>query len=65
MKSKTERLLAHLKAGKPITGATAYSRFGIYRLSSVIHRARKFMHIGRKMFSKNGDQFAKYSTKFK
>lgn len=41
MKAQTERLLAHLEAGKPIDGIKAWELLGIYRLSARIWDLRE------------------------
>jgi hypothetical protein len=41
MKNKSAQIKKHLLSGKSITGLQALSKYGCYRLSSVIHRLRK------------------------
>lgn len=62
--SKTEKLLAHLKAGKSITPLQCWKKFGIYRTSSVIHKLRRRgFDIVTDSVTVKGEDFAKYSLK--
>lgn len=56
-----QKVKAHLKAGKTITGLTALKMFGCYRLSAVIHELRKEMKI--KMALTGKKRYATYSVK--
>lgn len=59
--SKADKLLRHLKRGGSITGKTSLNRFGIYRLSSVIHRFRRAgLSISTEKVTQNGVEFACY-----
>lgn len=40
MKSAHDKIKAHLKSGRQITGLVAWKKFSCYRLSSVINRLR-------------------------
>ena len=39
--SQAQAIEKHLKYGNSLTGLEAIKKFGVYRLSSVIHRLRK------------------------
>jgi len=59
--SKINRLAAHLANGNTITGKEAMNLWGLYRLSSSIHRLRdKGMNIEKKMITEDGSRFARY-----
>lgn len=66
MPTQKEIILDHLMQGRSITGAEAYTRYGIYRLSAIIHLLKKEGHpiesklINQEGISKGGS-YAKYS----
>jgi biotin operon repressor len=59
--SKHNRIKRRLLAGFAISGQDALKEFGVYRLSSVIHRLRKEgLNIKTTMVQRPGYSFAKY-----
>ncbi len=59
--SRSQRLLQHLLAGNTITGRSALTRFGIYRLSGFIFNWRKAGYtIETTMRKRHGQFFASY-----
>lgn len=64
--SKTEKLLAHLKAGKSISGLQAIRLFGLYRLSGQIRKLRlSGQPIVTKMVNEGKVRYASYSLSSK
>ena len=62
--SKTQKLLNHMLKGKTINGRQALTRFGIYRLSSVIFNWRKKgFDIETNMITRLGVTYAVYKIK--
>ena len=62
--SKTQKLLKHMLRGRTINGRQALTKFGIYRLSSVIHNWRKKgFEIETKMITRLGSTYAVYTIK--
>ena len=62
--SRTTRLLKHLLRGQTINGRQALTRFGIYRLSSIIHNWRKKgFDIETNMITRAGNTYAVYTLK--
>lgn len=60
-RSKTQKLLAHLQRGRTITGEQAMRRWGLYRLSSAIHRLRnKGYNIVTQMVDTGEYEYARY-----
>ena len=59
--SRSQKLLTHLVKGRTISGVQALAKFGIYRLSAVIHdfRKRGFV-IETKMVNRNGNKYGIY-----
>ena len=58
-KNATQQIKAHLERGKTLTPAQAWDKYGVYRLSSVIHNLRrKGMRIVTEESGKEG--YAKY-----
>ena len=60
MKSKQEQIRQHLLSGRSITGLEALQMFGVYRLSSVIHRLRERHQIATDMVNVDGVEYASY-----
>ena len=59
--SRTRKLLLHLLRGRTISGTQALSKFGIYRLSSVIKGFRdKGFTIDTKMVTRLGRRYGVY-----
>ena len=59
--SKKELVRAALEAGRSVSGLSAWRDFGLYRLSSEIHKLRKEgLSIETVMVERNGDTFAEY-----
>ena len=60
--SRSQKLLTHLVRGRTINGMQALTKFGIYRLSAVIHNFRKrgFI-IETKMIQRNGNKYGVYT----
>jgi hypothetical protein len=58
--SQAERILAHLKRGKKISDAVAYTKFGIRRLSARIHELRRKHDIADEYVKKNGAHYKQY-----
>ncbi|MFN9114280.1 MAG: helix-turn-helix domain-containing protein [Bacteroidota bacterium] len=59
--SKKQQILNFLQAGRGVTGHTALYHFGVYRLSSTIHRLRQEGHtIHTEMIEEDGQTYAKY-----
>lgn len=59
--SKKQQILNFLQAGRAVTGHTALYHFGVYRLSSTIHRLRQEGHnIHTEMVEDGGETYAKY-----
>jgi hypothetical protein len=62
MKSQNNRILQHLKKGKPITPIDALNLYGCFRLSARIKDLRDEGHnIKTKPVTKNGKTFASYT----
>lgn len=60
--SRTERLLKHLQKGGKITGKTAMSKFGLYRLSEYVRRYRlKGYNVVTSMVTRGGITYASYA----
>jgi hypothetical protein len=62
-KGKKKQILDHLKSGRSITGRDAWSLYGVYRLSSTIHRLRNegFPIKTTMVPTIEGEDFASYS----
>lgn len=59
--SKKQQVLNYLQSGRGVTGHTALYHFGLYRLSSAIHRLRQEGHtIHTEMVEDEGESYAKY-----
>ncbi len=59
--TKYDKVRRHILSGKAITGKQALDRFGLYRLSSLIHKMRSEGHeILTIQITENGTTFAKY-----
>ena len=59
--SRSQKLLLHLLKGRTISGTQALSKFGIYRLSSVIKGFRdKGFDINTKMVTRSGRRYGIY-----
>tara|TARA_R110002020_G_scaffold189337_1_gene388281 strand:- start:323 stop:556 length:234 start_codon:yes stop_codon:yes gene_type:complete len=59
--SRSTKLLVHLLKGKTINGRQALTKFGIYRLSAVIHGFRKRgFEIETKMIARNDTKYGVY-----
>ena len=59
--NKTQRLIAYILSGKPITAIEAVERFGVMRLASRIFELREAGHvIDSKKVDKNGVKFVQY-----
>ena len=59
--SQTQRILRHLKKGRPITPLEALQRFGCFRLGARIWELRRDGHrIERQMVRRNGKHWARY-----
>ena len=59
--SKTQLILKHLKRGAGITPMQAWEKYGVYRLSSVIHSLRKRgFKIQTEIRAYNGSDYAYY-----
>lgn len=59
--SKKQQILNFLQAGRAVTGHTALYHFGLYRLSSTIHRLRQEGHTIHTEMVEDGDEtYAKY-----
>ena len=63
-KSQSDRILAHLISGKPLTAMQALDKFGCQRLAARIDDLRKQWPITTEMKTKNGKRFAVYRIKF-
>ena len=62
--SQRDRILAHLKSGKPLTGLEALSRFNCYRLSARIGELRESGYrIERTWVQKGDKRYAKYQLR--
>ena len=60
-KSRSQRLLRHLLSGRTINGGQAFTRFGIYRLSGIIHHFRgKGFTFDMKMVNRKGTKYGVY-----
>jgi hypothetical protein len=60
-KTQTDRILAYLKRGKPLTPIQALSRFGVFRLAARIAELRAAGHkILSRMVSRGGKRYAVY-----
>ena len=60
-KSRSQRLLRHLLTGRTISGGQAFTRFGIYRLSAIIHLFRnQGFTIEMKMINRKGTKYGVY-----
>jgi hypothetical protein len=59
-KSQTDRILAHLISGKPLTAMQALDKFGCFRLAARIGQLRKQWWITTEMKTKGGKRFAVY-----
>ena len=61
VKTQQEQIQKHLQAGKKITAAQAYEKFGCLRLASRIFNLKKAgLPIITEMITKNGTTFASY-----
>lgn len=59
--SKKQQVLNYLQHGKGVTGHTALYHFGLYRLSSIIHKLRQEGHtIHTEMVEDGDERYAKY-----
>lgn len=59
--TQQQKILAHLQTNS-ITGLEAWTKYGVYRLSSLINRIRKQGHeVLTEMIEMDGHTFAKYS----
>ena len=59
--SRSQRLLRHLLTGRTISGGQAFTRFGIYRLSAIIHLFRnQGFTIEMKMINRKGTKYGVY-----
>ena len=62
--SRSQRLLNHMLKGRTVNGRQALTRFGIYRLSSIIHNWRKKgFNIETNMTTRAGNTYAVYTIK--
>lgn len=62
--SRSKRLLNHMIQGRTVNGRQALTRFGIYRLSSIIHNWRKKgFDIETTMRTRGGNTYAVYTMK--
>jgi hypothetical protein len=59
-KSQSDRILAHLISGKPLTAMQALDKFGCFRLAARIGQLRKEWTITTEMKTKDGKRFAVY-----
>ena len=60
-KSRSQKLLRHLLTGRTISGGQAFTRFGIYRLSGIIHYFRgQGFTIEMKMINRKGTKYGVY-----
>ena len=59
-KSQSDRILAHLLSGKPLTAMQALDKFGCFRLAARIDQLRKQWPIATEMKTKDGKRFAVY-----
>jgi len=59
--SKKDLVRSELERGRGVTGKSAWTDFGLYRLSSEIHKLRKEgLNIETVMVDFDGDRFAEY-----
>ncbi len=59
--SKKAQLLNWMQSGKGVTGHSALYHFGIYRLSSIIHRFRSEGHeIKTEFITEDNERYARY-----
>lgn len=64
MESKRSKLKKFMKKGGTITGLTSLTKFGIYRLSDVIHVWRnQGIEIDTEMIKTNNSTYARYKFK--
>ena len=62
--SQRDRILAHLKSGKPLTGLEALDRFGCFRLAARIGELRESGYrIERTWVQKGDKRYARYALK--
>ena len=62
--SRSTKLLKHMLRGQTINGRQALTRFGIYRLSAIIHYWRKKgFDIETNMITRSGSKYAVYTLK--
>ena len=62
--SRSNKLLKHMLRGQTINGRQALTRFGIYRLSAIIHNWRKKgFNIETNMVTRAGSTYAVYALK--
>ena len=62
--SRSSKLLKHMLRGQTINGRQALQRFGIYRLSAIIHNWRKKgFNIETNMVTRSGNTYAVYALK--
>ena len=62
--SRSRKLLKHMLRGQTINGRQALTRFGIYRLSAIIHNWRKKgFNIETNMTTRAGNTYAVYTLK--
>lgn len=60
-RTQQEQIQRHLEAGRKLTAAQAYEKFGSMRLASVIFRLKRSgLPIITQMVTKNGSTFASY-----
>ena len=59
-KSQSDRILAHLISGKPLTAMQALDNYGTFRLAARINDLRKQWPITTQMKTKGGKRFAVY-----
>jgi len=59
--NQTQKILEHLKSGRPITPLDALMKYGVFRLSARIWELRNEGYdIDQKIVQKNGKRFAEY-----
>jgi len=60
--TKYNQIKQHLKKGYNMTGKIAFLTYGVYRLSSVIHRLRKEMKIKTEIVTTIDGSYARYTA---
>ena len=60
MASQNQRVLKHLKSGKPLTSLQALNKFGIMRLAARINELKLNHNIESKPVKRDGKRFAQY-----